>query len=52
MRNKMDAWYEEDEQVFVHPKYPYHRVDIPASSRRVKVTVDSEEQSRPRTQWS
>ncbi len=22
----MDAWYEEDEQVFVHPRDPYHRV--------------------------
>ena len=42
MRNKMDAWYEEDEQVFVHPKDPYHRVDVLESSRNVKVTVDGE----------
>jgi uncharacterized protein (DUF427 family) len=40
--NKMDAWYEEDEEVFVHPRDPYHRVDILQSSRRVKVTVNGE----------
>ncbi len=51
MKNKMDAWYEEDEQVFVHPKDPYHRVDVLASSRRVKVTVNGEvvaETERPK----
>ncbi len=31
----MDAWFEEDEEVFVHPRNPYHRVDILPSSRRV-----------------
>ena len=29
----MDAWFEEDEQVFVHPRNPYTRVDILPSSR-------------------
>ncbi len=51
MKNKMNAWYEEDEQVFVHPKDPYHRVDVLASSRRVKVTVNGEvvaETERPK----
>ena len=24
----VDHWYEEDEEVFVHPRDPYHRVDI------------------------
>jgi uncharacterized protein (DUF427 family) len=33
----MDAWYEEDEQVFVHPRSPYVRVDAIRSSRRVRV---------------
>ena len=42
MKNTMDAWYEEDEPVFVHPKDPYHRVDVLASSRRVKATVNGE----------
>jgi len=35
----MDAWYEEDDEVFVHPRDPYHRVDVVNSSRHVKVTV-------------
>jgi uncharacterized protein (DUF427 family) len=36
----MDAWFEEDEQVFVHPRDPYTRVDILSSSRHVRVVVD------------
>ena len=36
----MDAWFEEDEQVFVHPRNPYTRVDILPSSRPVRVEVD------------
>jgi uncharacterized protein (DUF427 family) len=35
----MDAWYEEDEEVFVHPRDPYHRVDVLRSSRRVRVRL-------------
>ena len=49
--NKMDAWYEEDEEVFVHPRDPYHRVDVLQSSRHVKVSVNGEtvaETDRPR----
>lgn len=34
----VDAWYEEDEQIFVHPKDPYHRIDILASSRHVRIS--------------
>jgi hypothetical protein len=29
MGNNTDHWYEEDEEVFVHPRDPYHRVDVP-----------------------
>jgi uncharacterized protein (DUF427 family) len=36
----MDAWFEEDEQVFTHPRDLYTRVDILASSRHVRVEVD------------
>lgn len=36
----MDAWFEEDEQVYVHPRDPYTRVDILPSSRHVRVEVD------------
>jgi len=36
----MDAWFEEDEEVFTHPRDPYTRVDILASSRHVRVEID------------
>jgi uncharacterized protein (DUF427 family) len=36
----MGAWFEEDEQVYTHPRDPYTRVDILASSRRVRVLLD------------
>ena len=36
----IDAWYEEDEQVFVHPRDPYTRVDALRSSRDLTVEVD------------
>jgi uncharacterized protein (DUF427 family) len=36
----MDAWFEEDEEVFTHPRDPYKRVDILSSSRHVRVEVD------------
>lgn len=37
-----DAWFEEDEQVFVHPRSPYTRVDALRSSRGVRVELDGE----------
>ena len=36
----MDEWMEEDELVYTHPRDPYHRVDILASSRHVRIEVD------------
>jgi uncharacterized protein (DUF427 family) len=36
----MEAWFEEDEQVYTHPRNPYTRVDILASSRNVRVLLD------------
>jgi uncharacterized protein (DUF427 family) len=36
----MGEWLEEDEPVYVHPRDPYTRVDILASSRHVQVVVD------------
>jgi uncharacterized protein (DUF427 family) len=35
-----DAWFEEDEQVFVHPRDPYTRVDTIRSTRSVRVESD------------
>jgi uncharacterized protein (DUF427 family) len=37
--NAMDAWYEEDDEVFIHPRDPHHRVDVLNSSRHVQVVV-------------
>jgi uncharacterized protein (DUF427 family) len=36
----MDAWFEEDEEVFTHPRDPYTRVDVLPSSRHVRVELD------------
>jgi uncharacterized protein (DUF427 family) len=36
----MSEWLEEDEPVYTHPRDPYHRVDILASSRHVRVELD------------
>jgi uncharacterized protein (DUF427 family) len=36
----LDSWYEEDEQVFVHPRDPYTRVDALRSTRPVRVALD------------
>ena len=38
--NKLDHWYEEDEEVFIGPKDPYTRVDCLASSRHVRVELN------------
>jgi uncharacterized protein (DUF427 family) len=38
--HKMDHWYEEEEEVFVHPRDPYKRVDSMPSSRHVRVVVN------------
>ena len=38
----VDHWYEEDEEVFGHPRDPYHRVDTRLSHRRVRVRAGGE----------
>ncbi len=40
--NAVDHWFEEDEEVFVHPRDPYTRVDTVHSSRHVRVEVDGQ----------
>ena len=47
---KMDRWFEEDAEAFVHARDPYHRVDVFPSSQPVKVSLDGTvlaESSRP-----
>ena len=36
----LDSWFEEDEQVFVHPRNPYVRVDALRSTRPVRVEME------------
>jgi uncharacterized protein (DUF427 family) len=36
----LDSWYEEDEEVFVHPRNPYVRVDALRSTRHVRVELE------------
>lgn len=36
---RMDGWYEEEEEVFVHARDPYTRVDVLPSSRHVRVSI-------------
>jgi len=39
---KLDEWFVEDEQVFGHPRDPYHRIDTYRMSRPVRVSVEGE----------
>jgi len=34
-----DAWFEEDQQIYDHPKNPYTRIDILPSSRKITVKI-------------
>jgi uncharacterized protein (DUF427 family) len=36
----MSEWLEEDEPVYTHPRDPYKRIDILASSRRIRIEID------------
>jgi uncharacterized protein (DUF427 family) len=47
----LDAWFDEDEEVHGHLRDPYHRVDVRASARHVRVRVNGEviaESRRPK----
>jgi uncharacterized protein (DUF427 family) len=37
-----DAWFEEDERIFGHPRDPYHRVDVRQTARPVRIELDGE----------
>lgn len=36
----MDRWFEEDEEVQIHPRDPYHRIDVCHSSRHIRVEIN------------
>ena len=38
--DRVEAWFEEDEEVFIGPKDPYTRVDTRDTSRGVKVVMN------------
>ncbi len=40
--DKLDAWFEEDEEVFGHARDPYHRIDAVPTTRQIRVSVDGE----------
>ena len=42
----LDSWFEEDEEVFVHPRNPYTRVDALRSTRSVGVELDGVDLAR------
>ena len=46
--DSMDAWFEEDEQIWFHARDPYRRVDVIESSRLVEVTVNDQAVARTR----
>lgn len=49
--DKVDAYFEEDDEVFVHPRDPHHRIDVLNSSRHVRIEVAGEtvaDSQRPR----
>ena len=35
-----DAWFEEDQRIYGHPKDPYKRIEILPSSRKITAKVD------------
>ncbi|KAF8632381.1 hypothetical protein AX15_001891 [Amanita polypyramis BW_CC] len=44
----MDHWFEEDAEVFVHPKDPYKRVDVLQSSQHVRIEINGVEVANTR----
>jgi len=49
--DRVDAWFEEDDEVFKHARDPYKRIDVLQSSRHVQVMIDGvtvADSTRPR----
>jgi uncharacterized protein (DUF427 family) len=42
----VETWLEEDDEIIVHPRDPYHRIDVLNTSRRIVVRVDGDEAAR------
>ena len=39
---EMDAWFEEEEEVYVHPRDPYTRIEVTQSHRNVRIELNGE----------
>jgi uncharacterized protein (DUF427 family) len=39
---RVDRWLEEDEEILVHPRDPYHRIDVLKTGRHVRVMLEGE----------
>ena len=40
--NAFDAWFEEDERIYGHPRDRFHRVDVRRSSRPLRIELDGQ----------
>jgi len=40
--DRMDRWMEEAEEIGVHPRDPYHRIDVIRSDRHIRVSLEGE----------
>jgi len=40
--NRMGRWMEEDEEIAVHPRDPYHRVDVLSTDRQIRISLGRE----------
>jgi uncharacterized protein (DUF427 family) len=38
--NRMDRWLEEAEEIVVHPRDPYHRIDVVATDSHVRISLN------------
>lgn len=39
---RVDRWLEEDEEIGVHPRDPYHRIDVLRTNRQIRISLDGE----------
>jgi uncharacterized protein (DUF427 family) len=40
--DRMDHWYEEGEEIGVHPRDPYHRIDVLSTDRHIRISLDGQ----------
>lgn len=49
--SRMDGWYEEEEEIFVHARDPHARVDVLPSSRHVRIEIAGQAVAESRRPW-